>query len=79
MRKTKLSAKEIAQINAINLAKIRDGGYARIRNYGSGSSTAEIFWNLNAKAKKDQIFKIKFEGKEVLFDKEELDKFLRWV
>lgn len=79
MRKTKLSPQEIAQINAINLAKIRDGGYSKIRNYGSGSSYLEMFWDFNSRAKKDQIFKLRFEGKEVLIDKEEFDKFIRWV
>lgn len=79
MRKTKLSPQEIAQINAINLAKIRDGGYARVRNYGSGSSTLEMFWNMNKASKRDQIFKLRFEGKEVLIDLEEFNKFSRWV
>jgi hypothetical protein len=51
---------------------------ASLRDY-SLSHRVTMYWDLNDEAVKDQIFRLKIDDVEVLIDKEELLRYLRWV
>ncbi len=52
--------------------------HGTVRDYGL-QHEIEVFWDLNADAEKDRIFKLKVDDYEVLIDVEELLRKLRWV
>lgn len=79
MRKTQLTPQELAKINADYLRKIRDRGYGRLINYGSGPSYVTMVWDWNKNASKNMMFKLDIDGKEIILDWEDVQKFGRWI
>lgn len=56
----------------------RDLAYGRVRDY-YGNKKVELFWNLDADAIENKLFRLKIGKEEVILDAEEVMKFLRWV
>ena len=77
----------IGQLTEKDMDMVREQDSARdqhkqtrgsLRDY-SGQHTVEMYWNLSEEAKKDMIFKLRIDDKEVLLDAEQLSRYLRWV
>jgi hypothetical protein len=56
----------------------RDLGYGRLLDYKHGAKV-EVFWNLGEDAKKDGMFILKIDGKEIMLQTDNVMKFLRWT
>lgn len=93
MKKTTLSAQEIAELDEINqrvardaglkLMPVRDRGYARMSNgtiaLWHGKPWVNEVGVVNGQDVPPGTFGIRIEGKNYLFDAEELRKYLRWA
>lgn len=62
-------------------AKTKDQRNAKggvLRDY-SMRHRVEMIWDLNEEADRDQMFRMTVDDYEVILDKEELMRYLRWV
>lgn len=75
---------EASKIRPRDVEQQRDIKYGRLKDYGTGYKV-EMFWDINEEAKADQMFKLQLRGRgleksvNIILDKEELLKYLRWV
>lgn len=93
MRKTKLSAQEIKELDDTNkratrntglaMMSVRDQGQASLKNYNGGD--VKVAWHtphFNNGVRRDipdGMFVIDHKGETLAFDAEELQKVLRWA
>ena len=79
MRNTKLSTKDMDVLREQDSARDQHKQTrGSLRDY-SGRHVVEMYWNLSEEAKKDMIFKLRIDDKEVLLDAEQVSRYLRWV
>ena len=79
MRTTKLTTKDMDVLREQDSARDQHKQTrGSLRDY-SGQHVVEMYWNLSEEAKKDMIFKLRIDDKEVLLDAEQVSRYLRWV
>lgn len=79
MRTTKLTTKDMDMVREQDSARDQHKQTrGSLRDY-SGKHVVEMYWNLSEEAKKDMIFKLRIDDKEVLLDAEQVSRYLRWV
>ena len=79
MRSTKFTEKDMDVLREQDSARDQHKQTrGSLRDY-SGRHVVEMYWNLSEEAKKDMIFKLRIDDKEVLLDAEQVSRYLRWV